>query len=53
MYYRQTFWCGYCCARAMIKSGGLFSNDLYVSTILPASSGVHASINVRSASKHI
>ena len=37
------------CWRSMIKSGGLCSNILYTSMILPASSALHANITVRSA----
>lgn len=37
--------------RSIIMSGGLCSNILYVSMILPASSALQASIRVRSASR--
>lgn len=36
---------------SIIASGDLFSRNLYVSIILPASSAFHASIMVRSANK--
>lgn len=48
----QTLECGSTSCFSIMRSGGLFSNTLYVSIISPASSGLHANIRVKSHRRH-